>query len=81
MHRQGDYASSDPELGRRCLSPFDLDDGQLVVLSDAGECRMYDDGSKTRIARAVTIWASGRTEHPRARERRLARLAQPQAQP
>lgn len=63
-HRKGDYASNDPEVGRHCVHPFDLD-GRLVVLTDAGECRMYDDGSGLRVKRLETIWTSDRTKGTR----------------
>lgn len=66
-HRQGDYASNDPELGRHCVHPFDLD-GKLVVLTEAGECRMYDDGRGGAVSAGVTIWTHGR-DLTRMRER------------
>jgi hypothetical protein len=58
-HRTGSYASNDPEEGRRCLHPLDLD-GRLVKLTEGGECRMYEDaaqpGSGIGLKRRVTIW-------------------------
>lgn len=54
-HRQGDFASDDPELGRRCVHPLDMG-GRLVALTEDGECRVHDDGSGVRVKRGVTIW-------------------------
>lgn len=53
-HRKGDYAT-----GRHCEHPDDLN-GELVALSEDGECRMYDDGSGNRIERGVVIWTHGK---------------------
>lgn len=51
-HREGDYGSSDPELGRHCAHPWDLD-GRLVELTQAGICRAYE------AAKApVTVWTT-----------------------
>jgi hypothetical protein len=54
-HRKGDYASNDAEIGRHCEHPLDLN-GVLAALTDQGECRMYDDGSRSRIKAGITIW-------------------------
>jgi hypothetical protein len=51
-HRQGDYASSDPELGRHCVSPLELD-GKLTAITESGTCRMYEG----RTERGVTVWS------------------------
>lgn len=51
-HRVGDFGSDDPETGRRCLHPLDLD-GRLVALG-VGECRVY-----AEVKRGRTIWTHG----------------------
>lgn len=55
MHRTGDFASSDPETGRRCLSPVEVLDGDgepwLEALTVSGECRMY-----AEVEHGVTVW-------------------------
>lgn len=65
-HRQGDFNSNDLETGRQCVHPLDLLDAdgrqRLSTLTRDGECRMYDDGSGTRIQRQVTIWTLRQTE-------------------
>jgi hypothetical protein len=60
VHWQGDHASNDPDIGRHCVHPWDLD-GRLSVLTEDGECRMYDDGSGVGVKRGVTVWTSNRT--------------------
>jgi hypothetical protein len=54
-HRQGDYESTDPEIGRRCIHPFDLLDrngkSRLEELTVDGECRMY-----AEIRAGIAIW-------------------------
>jgi hypothetical protein len=55
-HRVGDFASNDPELGRRCENPLDLD-ARLTLLTVAGECRI---GSGVDVKREVTIWTTAR---------------------
>jgi hypothetical protein len=55
-HRKGDYASNDPELGRHCEHPLDLN-GVLAALTDQGECRIS--GAKhggSRVKARVTVW-------------------------
>lgn len=74
-HRGGGYRSNDADAGRRCEHPLDLD-GRLVPLTVDGECGMHDDGSGLGLSRRITIWTSGRSEHPEARRRRLERSAQ-----
>jgi hypothetical protein len=53
------------EHGRRCLHPLDVlaSDGEsrFEAPTDNGECRMYDDGSGTRIEHGVTIWTLAKT--------------------
>jgi hypothetical protein len=56
LHRAGEFASADPETGRRCLAPVEVLDGdggqRLEALNGDGECRMY-----AARARGVTVWA------------------------
>ncbi len=52
-HRTGDFGSTDPDLGRRCLYPFDLD-GTLVALTQDGECRMHGVGG--RVNAGIRVW-------------------------
>jgi hypothetical protein len=54
-HRTGNYASDDPETGRRCLAPCEVLDARglerLVAITEEGECRLY-----AKTERNVTIW-------------------------
>jgi hypothetical protein len=65
-HRQGDYASDDPEAGRRCVDPRDLDE-KLSILTAEGECRVYERANDpgVGIKRNVAIWTSNRTKGTR----------------
>ena len=66
MHRVGDFASNDPEMGRHCESPLDLLDKngemRLEALTEDGVCRVYEPAEAH-----VTIWTTtGATERARA---------------
>ena len=52
--RLGDFATNDPETGRRCVHPFELDN-RLAALAENGECRTYAD-----LKRGVTVWTTTR---------------------
>jgi hypothetical protein len=58
-HRVGDYSSSDPEIGRHCLSPIEVVDTdgnpRMLALSETGECGMYRE-----VERPVTVWTLAR---------------------
>jgi hypothetical protein len=58
--RQGEYASNDPELGRHCVHPLDIEGQPLGVLTEDGVCKVYEDaehpGSRAGVSTGVTIW-------------------------
>jgi hypothetical protein len=56
-HRQGDFASSDPELGRHCVHPLDSE-GVLVALTEIGVCRLRRD-AQPGGERLVKVWTKG----------------------
>jgi hypothetical protein len=76
-HRQGDFASNDPVLGRHCVHPLDMD-GRLVALTGDGVCRMYEDASRPGegVQRQVTIWTLAGFEE-RSRQLRVAHESGP----
>jgi hypothetical protein len=41
-HREGDYRSNDPELGRHCVHPLDKDGDPFVKLTTEGICTMRE---------------------------------------
>jgi hypothetical protein len=65
-HRIGDFGSNDPEIRRRCQSPFDLlnpkGEMRLVCLTEEGVCRAYEAAEAP-----VTVWTM-RDSLERARE-------------
>ncbi len=75
-HREGDYASNDPELGRHCVHPLDKQgkDGRtpFITLTTVGVCAMYADNALSD----VRIWSMGASVE-RARTMRRPRGSEP----
>jgi hypothetical protein len=72
-HRQG--ASNDPETGRHCVHPYDMD-GRLTTLTEEGECRVYENADPAHrgegIQHNVTIWTTAGYEQAGQRLRHVA---------
>ena len=53
LHRQGDYGSNDPELGRHCVDPLGVLDERgemrLELLTERGVCRMREPRDGVRV--------------------------------
>lgn len=54
-HRIGSFEPDE----RKCLHPLDAKPGRFAVLTEAGECRVYEHCEGYGIARGVVVWTKG----------------------